>query len=98
MGGGVDLGELGDRHAGVYLRRLQTLVAEQRLDEPDIGPAFEHQRRGGVAEQMAGAGLLDASGGDVTTHLLRQPLGFERAPVAAEEQRGWIAARDQTGT
>jgi hypothetical protein len=50
---GVDFGELGDRHAGVDLGGLQALMAEQRLDEPDIGTALQHQRRGRVAEQMA---------------------------------------------
>lgn len=39
MGGGVDLGELGRRYAGVDLRGFQALVTEQGLDEPDVRAA-----------------------------------------------------------
>lgn len=50
----VDLLKLADRHVRLDLRRLQVGVAEHRLDEADIGAAFQHQRRHGVAEGQWG--------------------------------------------
>ena len=55
----VDLLKLADRHLRVDLRRLQIGVAEHRLNEADIGAAFEHQRRHGVPEHVARAALAD---------------------------------------
>ena len=49
---------------GVDLGRLELGVAEHLLDEADVGAALEHQRRHGVAEEMAAAGLVDAGGLD----------------------------------
>jgi|GEM_PF-5902714 hypothetical protein len=47
------VGELQGGDPGVDLGGLKALMAKHGLDEPDIGPAFEHQRGGGVAQQMA---------------------------------------------
>lgn len=38
----VDLDEFFDAHFGVDLCRLEFLVAEELLDEADVGPTFEH--------------------------------------------------------
>ena len=40
---------------GVDLRGGQLAVPKHLLDEPNIGSAFEHQRRHTVPEQMAGS-------------------------------------------
>ena len=56
MGGGVDLDQVADADPGVDLGCPQALVAQQRLDEADVGAALQRQGRGGVA-QVAGAGL-----------------------------------------
>lgn len=53
----MDLFELPDRHLRVDLRRVQPRMSEHLLDEPDVGPVFEHQYRHGVPEQVASAAL-----------------------------------------
>ena len=65
MGGGVDVGQLADRHAGVDLGGGQALVAQQLLDEPDVCPALQHQGRRRVAEQMAEPALAQLGGGPI---------------------------------
>lgn len=62
MRGGVDLGKLGRRYAGVDLGGFQTLMAEHGLDEPDVRAAFEHQCRSGVPQEVA-----VSVGGEMTT-------------------------------
>ena len=34
----------------VYLRRIEVLMPEKFLKRPDVYAAFQHKRRGGVAE------------------------------------------------
>ena len=53
-------------HAGrnprVARRRLQLVVAQKRLNDADIGAAFQKMRCEGVTERMQAHGLLDAGG------------------------------------
>lgn len=65
MRGGVDLFELPDRDMGINLRRLQTGMPELLLDVPDVGPVLQHERRAGVAEQVATAAFTHTGTGDV---------------------------------
>jgi len=55
MGRRMNLLQLLDRDLGVNLRRRELGMTQQLLDEPDVGPAFEHQRGAGVPEQVARA-------------------------------------------
>ena len=55
MGRRMNLLQLLDRDLGVNLGRAQLGMTQQLLDEPDVGPAFEHQRGAGVPEQVARA-------------------------------------------
>jgi len=57
MGGGVDLLEFADGDLGVNLGGGEFGVAEQLLDEADVGPVFVHERGAGVAQEMTGAAL-----------------------------------------
>lgn len=66
MGGRVHLGELAHHHAGVDLGGGEAGVAQQLLDEADVGPALQHQGRGRVAEEMAGPGLAQARRAHIT--------------------------------
>lgn len=59
MRGAVDLLQLPDRHVRVNLRCLQVRVSQHRLDEADIGSAFQHQRRHRVAEQVTRPALAE---------------------------------------
>ena len=38
VGGGLDVGEIADHHAGVDLGGVEALVAQPILHEPDVGP------------------------------------------------------------
>jgi hypothetical protein len=49
--------QLPNRHLRVNLRRRQLCMPKHRVDEPDIRPVFQHQRRHRVPEQVATARL-----------------------------------------
>ena len=67
---GVDFLELADGDLGVNLRRVDVGVTKQLLDKTDVGSALEHERRAGVAEEMARAALADLGAVDVAAHQL----------------------------
>ena len=50
MGFGVDGFELLDADLSVDARGFELFVAEELLDEADVGSAFEHVSRAGVAK------------------------------------------------
>ena len=50
VGFAVDGFELLDAHLGVNRRGFELFVAEELLDEANVGPAFEHVGGAGVAE------------------------------------------------
>lgn len=58
-------------------------------------PPSSTQGRDRVAQQVAGAGLVDPRPFDVGPHPLRQPRGHQRPAVTAEEQGTGIAAGDE---
>jgi hypothetical protein len=47
----VDFEELADGHFGVDRGCFEFFVAEQLLDKPDVGAAFEHVRGTGVTQK-----------------------------------------------
>ena len=70
MDGGVDLFQLLDADLCVNLRRAQLGVSQELQDEPDVGPAFQHQGCAGLAAQMAGAPFAQVGGIDVLSEHL----------------------------
>ena len=86
MGGGVDGPELGDRDPRVEGGGLQLGVAEHLRDVADVGPALEHERGGGVAEQVAAAALSRCARRDVGLGRPRQPVRADRLSRGREEQ------------
>ena len=79
-----------DRDLRVNLGRLELRVSEHLLDEPDVGAAFKHQRRAGVAEQMAGPGLADLALVDVVADKLGQAVRLEGLPSVGQENRAVV--------
>lgn len=57
MGRRVDLLQCADGDVGIDLRGLQLHMAEDFLNEPDVGPVLVHQRSHRVPEQVTGPGL-----------------------------------------
>ena len=89
--GGVGLGmnelELADAYAGVDGGGLEVFVAEQLLDVADVGPAFEHVRGAGVAEQVAPALFAPDTGvADAVPDQAGEHVGMEAFAVAADEE------------
>ena len=88
MAAGVDVAEGVDVDVGVDLRGFHARVAEQFLDVADVGPAAVHVGRAGVAEEVAGAGLVDAALDHEFLEPVAKRAGGDARAVAAEEQRG----------
>jgi len=65
VGGSVDFLQLVDRDLGVDRGRVEIVVAEDRLDEADVGTVLQHVGRHRVAEQVTGAGHFEAGALDV---------------------------------
>jgi hypothetical protein len=71
-------------------------VAEELLDDADVGGAFEHQRGRGASEQVTGAGLDDPRGVEVPAGDRGQSLGGQRAAPVVDEELS-IVGRDGEG-
>src|SRR5690606_12390141 len=68
MGTVVDSLQVLDTHAGVDLSGAQLGVAEDLLDQADVGAVLEHQRGHRMTKDMAGASFVDAGLLDVAAH------------------------------
>ncbi len=56
--------ELVQADPGVDLGGLDVCMTEELLDETEVGAALEHERCGGVTEEMTASPLVDAGGFD----------------------------------
>jgi hypothetical protein len=71
----LDLGNHSSRHTTVTGRRLEFVVSEQRLNQPDIRAALEQMSREAVAKRMQGDCLAQSRG---SRGLLEQPAELTR--------------------
>ena len=78
--------ELFDADLGVDGGGFELFVAEELLDEPDVGPAFQHVGGAGGANQMAASGAADVGLLDPFADHAAEHVGVERGAVAGEEQ------------
>ena len=85
MRGRVDLLQGADGDLRIDLRRADIFVAEDRLDVPDVGPVFVHQRRHRVAQQVTRSGLPGARRDDAFPHRPRQMVAAERLILVGQE-------------
>ena len=99
----LDGGDPACGHARVARRRVQLVVAEQSLDQPDIGAALEQMRGKAVAQRMQADALPDAGSFrrlmEQAAELARRQMqsrvgvrGTASAPVAARLHRSGSAA------
>ena len=95
MSGRVHLGKLGDRDPGIDLGGLKTLVAEERLDEANVGAAFQHQGGRGVPEEMARTRFAHARAANIAADPSGQLPRRQRGSRPAEEQDIGVAPQRQ---
>lgn len=70
------------------LRGLDVFVAEDLLDEADIGAALVHVCCHAVPQQVAGSGVANVRGDDLLPHRPRQMIAAERLTLRCEEDGG----------
>ena len=87
MGQRMHLGKLADGDVGIELRGSGIGMAEQSLDEAQLGAVLQHVRGTGVAEQMARTRCIDAGVFQVPLHPVAEFVITERLTVIAQEQR-----------
>ena len=97
VGAGVDFGEFVDTDPSVDLGGFESGVAEQLGDVADVGTTFEHPRRRGVTQEVAGAGFAGA-GMDIGADRTREPVERQRPPGRAHEQDARIGVGDEVGS
>ena len=97
MTGAVDLLELLDAHLGVNLGGGEFGVAEELLDEADVGSAFEHVGGATVAQDVAGAGFGDFRLFDELADHAAEDVGVEGFAVAGQEKRGLLGIQGEAG-
>ncbi len=78
--------ELLDADLGVDAGRFELLVAEELLDEADVGSAFEHVGRAGVAQKMAASGAAEVGFLDELADHAAEDVGVKSLAVAGEEE------------
>lgn len=86
----MGLFEILDCHPGVYLGGGEGVVAEQLLDDPDIGSVLQHMRGTGMAEDMAGNILFESGFFTATLDDLEYPLVVEHLSIAVENERAIV--------
>lgn len=94
----VDLLEHADRDLRIHLRRLQVLVAEDRLDEADVRAAFVHERRHRVAEEMTRSYFPEIRLDHMRAHGPRQMIAAERLALRRQEHLAVVRFDDDLRT
>ena len=87
--------ELLDAHLGVNARRFELFVAEELLDEADVGSAFKHVGRAGVAQKVAASGAAEVGLFDELADHAAEDIGIEAFAVAGEDEGFFVLAQDE---
>lgn len=75
-----------DGHGGVDAGGVEPGVAEELLDDPDVGSVFVHVGGAAVSQEVATSGLGDACGFDRFGDPVAEVAGAEPFAVSAEEE------------
>src|SRR6188508_3228679 len=95
MGEGMDFAKLRNGHVGVDLRSGQIRMAEQRLDESNIGSVLQHVSRARVAQQVACSRCRKARVGDIPLDQIAQAVLAERLAIVGDEDVEHLRIHDQ---
>jgi hypothetical protein len=87
VGSGVDFEQLIDGDFGVDLGGVQSGMAEQLLNEPDVSSVVVHVGGTGVAKQVATSGFVDANFFHRSFDPVGDVVGGEPGSVSGDEQR-----------
>ena len=85
MAAGVDFAEVLDAELGVDGGGFEFFVAEELLDDTDVGPAFEQVGGATVAQEVAAAGPADAGLLEGLVDAAAENIGTEGGAVAGED-------------
>lgn len=97
VGFAVDGFELLDAHLGVNGSGFELFVAEELLDEADVGSAFEHVGGAGVADEVAASRAVDLGFFDELGDHAAEDVGVEWLAVAGEEEGGLVDVQGEAG-
>jgi len=75
-----------DRHGGVDAGGVESSVAEELLNDADVGPVFVHVGGATVPQKVAASGLGDACGFDRFGDPVAEVAGAEPLAVSTEEE------------
>ena len=89
LGSNVGCLEGSDADFGVDLRRVQTGVTEELLDEADVGSVVVHVGRAAVAQEMTGTGLVDPSELHQALDPVAEVVRVQTGSVSADEERAF---------
>ena len=85
----MDFAKVLDADFGVNGGGFELFVAEELLDDADVGPAFEHVGGAAVAQKMAAAGATDAGLLEGLADASAEDVGTEGRAVDGEEEGGF---------
>ena len=94
---GVDFAEVLDADLGVNGGGFEFFVAEELLDDADVGPAFEQMGGATVAQKMATAGAADAGLLEGLADAAAEDVGTEGGAVTGEEEGGFGGVEFEAG-
>ncbi len=97
VGAGVDGFQLLDARLRVNGGGFELFVAEELLDEADVGPAFEHVRGATVADEVAASRATDFGLLDELAHHAADDVGVEALAVTGEEEGFFRLVNEELG-
>jgi len=98
VGSLVNLFQMRDRYGGVDAGGIESSVAEELLDDSDVGSVFVHVGGATVPQKVAASGLGDACGFDRFGDPVAEVAGAEPFAVSAEEEGLLAHFEEEFGT
>ena len=97
MGALINFFQVRDGDFSVDAGGVESRVAEELLDDPDICAVFVHVGGAAVAEEMAASGLFDADLFDGFGNPITQVAGADSLAVTGQEEGLLTSLQDEFG-